>query len=502
MDRLLVVDRGMGKKVRCVIWSAVSSRPQAEKDSLDQQSRDARAVCEQRGWEIVAELEVPGHSRTYWQYYEACAEMPAYAELQRLAEAKGMEVVVCRELDRLGRSDSLLSQVQHLLRQNGIQIFELVNPTVIERVEQVSTDRLYVDAFKRARAEDEILQLRRRHSRGMKARIRKGLPASNVPYGYQKVGKDLPPVQIPEQVAMLRRMYDLYVEGAGCRQVAGWLNRNNKPTQRGGRWRSTTVQYTLGNSFYAGWVTYGDLAMPGMHEPVWSAEEWAELKRERRRRRSTRGKSASAFSGLVRCVECGRSMSVCSQLRKKTGRRYHYFRCVEGYTRRTESRAEPHSTNVAGLRIRKAMLEVAERLRDREEMEEELRRVEASREQEALLQQKGELEAALEGSRGLIKRLLDAHTRWGRLSPEAFEEAMDEAAEHQKKLDDALADVLADLEAMPDPETRARRWKELAYGEIKTILDDVDVKRANAWLARYVKAIWCVENRVERVELI
>ena len=78
---------------------------------------------------------------------------------------------------------------------------------------------------------------------------------------------------------------------------------------------------------------------------------------------------------------------------------------------------------------------------------------------------------------------------------------MDEATQHHAGLEQALASVLIDLETMPDPETRAQRWRELSYGDLGAILASPDVKRANAWLARHIRAIWCTDNYVERVEV-
>jgi len=58
------------------------------------------------------------------------------------------------------------------------------------------------------------------------------------------------------------------------------------------------------------------------------------------------------------------------------------------------------------------------------------------------------------------------------------------------------------LEATPDPEARARRLKDLAESEVEAALDNPDARQANAWLASWVKAVWCEKNQVVNVELI
>ena len=485
--------------MRCVIWVAVSSKPQAEKDGYAEQLGDARALCEKEGWEIITELEVPGHTRSYWQYYEIAADVPAYAELQRLAEAHAFDVLICRELDRLGRSDSLLAQVQHLLRQNDIQIFELANPVpVVEPGKSLTTERLYLDAIRRAGAEDEVLRLRRRHTHGMHGRVKKGLPPSEPPYGYVTTGKTTPPTQIPEQVAVIRQMRELYLQGWGYDRIAGWLNQNGPRPLRAKHWRGEMVSKTLANPFHAGLIHYGNLTAPGQHEPVWTPAEWAELQTERRRRKQTRGKTAAPYNGLVRCQQCGRIM-IYNSTTPHGKTTYRYYVCGEGARRGVEKRAGWHRTCVRLELIREAVLAEGDRLGNPAELEREIHIY--ATEEPALVQHRiEEIEAALADHQAEVRRLLDAYTRYQRIAPDTFEQAMDEAAQHQEELEAALADLLALRDELPDPERRASQLAELA-SDVEKWLDHPDLAEANAWLSRRIAGIWCQGREVIRVEL-
>ena len=489
--------------MRAVVWSAVSSKPQAEKDSLAQQQHDARAICEQRGWHVVAELEVPGHSRSsYWQYSEAARDMEAYAELQHLAQSNAFDVLICRSYDRLGRSDSLLSQVLHLFRENAVQVFELNNPTTLAPIQEIriTTDELIKDAFKRVSVQSELIELRRRHRRGMQARVKhKGLPSGELAYGYRyATDNTVPPVQIPDEIAIIRKVRELYLRGWGYGKVAGWLNENKIPPRRAQYWRDGSVRKILRNPFYVGVIVYGAITAPGGHEPVWSPSEWVELRAEHARRTKTRGKSASVYSGIVRCRECGLRMIHNST--RPHGYEYHYFVCNEGARRGVEKRAGHHRCSVRVERIREAVLAEAERLLDPAELKAECRDY-AVGERASQEQLKLDLGAKLEELGSEVRRLLDAHTRWGRVSVDAFDEAMAEAEQRQAELAGALADVQAALDSLPDPEVRAARLTELA-SDITPSLDSEDVKEANAWLAQRIKAIWCEGNEVVEVELV
>jgi DNA invertase Pin-like site-specific DNA recombinase len=504
------------QSVRAVIWAAVSSKPQLKGrdpeeegvedagDSLAVQIKDGRVLCEQRGWVVVEELEVPGHSRSdYWLYSEAAADMEAYARLQELAQARAMDVVVCRSLDRLGRGDSLLGNVQHLLRRSAVQVFELDNPTIIEFGQKdVTTDRLFTDAFKRVQAESEILKLRQKHRGGMLTRVEyKGLPPGQLPYGYRSVGKDDVPVMVPREVAVVRKIGELFLLGWGHRRIAGALNRNPDMGQpaRGNLWSRATIQRMLNNEFYAGIIHYGRVRAPGRHEAVFSGEEWAAIQEERRRRRYARGKRPRyPYRGLVRCKTCGRSMSATS-ITNRAGKVYCYYRCGKGYSEKVEGRGGGHTTYVRVETIEAAVLGLAERLQDPRELEAACRDT-AVEEREALRRERESAEVELEALKERMGRLVEAYTRWGRMAPEMFDEKMADAAAKQEELGIALAEAVALERRMPDPETRARRLMEYAR-DLKKVLDDSDVDEVNAWLSKRIRAIWCRGKEVIEVEV-
>ena len=162
--------------MRTIVWAAVSSKPQLKGDSLPDQEKDARSAAGQFGWDVTEVLSVPGESRSHIFYQDAEADIEAYRRFREICSRKAADVLICRGRDRLGRSDALIAQVEALAHQAGIQIYSLAMPTHIVEPDQVRFDRgsLYAAAIERATAQAEIIELRRRHTAGMKSRIRKG----------------------------------------------------------------------------------------------------------------------------------------------------------------------------------------------------------------------------------------------------------------------------------------------------------------------------------------
>jgi len=490
--------------MRAIIWAAVSSKPQLKGDSLEAQTRDAKAVCERFEWEVVATLRIPGASRDFIFFQDAEGEVRAYREFHRLCERKLGDVLVCRGRDRLGRTDALIAQVEALAREAGMQIYSLAMPTAIIEPERAAEDRgiLYAAAIERASAEAEMMELRRRHRMGMRARIRQGLHPSNLPFGYKDDGTNQVARQVPHECQTIRKMADLYLAGWGFDRIAAYLNDHAIASPRSVPWRAAMVRKILHNPFYGGWVRWGDTIAEGKHEAIFSPPEWAALRAERQRRQRTRGKAAHPYTGLVRCVVCGYSMAAnTSTYYGSDGERhrYHYYRCMEGNRRGLQRRGEPHHTMVRVEAIREGILRKAEEIADPEALEHILTD-RTEKERADLERLKAELGKAKSRLGSEIARLLEAHTRWQSIGAKEFDEAMTEAAKRSKKLDSRLLEVTIALEELPSPEIRREQLRSLAT-DIESILDSSQIQEANAWLSKRIAGIWCDGREVKRVEL-
>src|SRR5690606_34972617 len=105
-------------------WAAVSSLPQAQKISLDDQLAVNRQHIEKHDGILIAELVVPGESRDIVLFEEAAAKMDAYAQLKALLDAKAFDVLICLNRSRLGRTLALAETVAELCRRAGVFVYE------------------------------------------------------------------------------------------------------------------------------------------------------------------------------------------------------------------------------------------------------------------------------------------------------------------------------------------------------------------------------------------
>lgn len=83
----------MENRKRWLLWSAVSSLPQARKVSLDDQLKLGAEHAAKHGGEIVGKLIVPGQSRSIVLFETARKKIKAYDELAGMIERREFDIL-------------------------------------------------------------------------------------------------------------------------------------------------------------------------------------------------------------------------------------------------------------------------------------------------------------------------------------------------------------------------------------------------------------------------
>jgi DNA invertase Pin-like site-specific DNA recombinase len=314
---------------RVAIVAAVSSSAQAadDKASIPQQVADGHRICEVRDWRPAAEVIIPGHSRNYNWLHEIVRDCPPYAEMIRLIESHAIDLVVCRDYDRLWRTDALRAQVTALCREHGVQIYSInqpVEPSPPDKLEQSDTGRLAEVLFGYI-AEAENRTRTRRRMIGMGNRIARGWDCFGNchPYGYRVVPGEEVLGAIPHEAAIIREIFALYLEGESIYGIAAALNARGVPPPsvarphldklvRARQWNIQSISNMLAQEYYCGAVRWGKFRNPnGLHEPLVSREDWERCQGMKRvHLRRCRLKHYNPLNGLARCGLCGYAMGV------------------------------------------------------------------------------------------------------------------------------------------------------------------------------------------------
>ncbi|MGE3452259.1 MAG: recombinase family protein [Burkholderiales bacterium] len=163
-----------------------------------------------------------------------------------------------------------------------------------------------------------------------------------VPFGYHVVdaGKRRRLEIDEEEAPVVRRIFEMYASGSGCRAIAITLNEEGV-RKRGAKWTKTNVGLLLKNHRYIGLAIFNrrshheritraptEWITTASHAPIVTRDQFEAVQGtlESRAPRSGQGSPLSqhVFTGMLRC-HCGASMKIESATGRT--RRYAYYNC-------------------------------------------------------------------------------------------------------------------------------------------------------------------------------
>ena len=274
-------------------------------------------------------------------------------EFQRMIEMcnKGkIDLIITKSISRFARNTvDCLTHVRKLKANNIGVIFEKEGINTLDAISE--TFLTWFSAF--AQAESESLS--QNVTRGKRMGYKEGKFAfPSFLYGYDR-GDGKTPVIIPEQAAIVRKIFHMYLEGNSIGGIRKWLNDNHIETTRGtGEWNKSTVSGILRNEKYKGDVLLqksytvdyltktiaknkGEVTqyyIENNHEGIVSREIFDMVQDELKRRASlyssknpSRYSSKYALTGKVICAECGAKYRRVTWSRN--GNKKIVWRCIE-----------------------------------------------------------------------------------------------------------------------------------------------------------------------------
>lgn len=321
------------KVFRFAIFAAVSSERQAREDkaSLEDQVKTARADgLNQGGIETTEPYVLDGYSRTgYVNLSDALEDIPPLARAIEDATSDKYDVLIMDNLERMGDLAPMLSTLfkrhkkqLHSARQSGpVTDPEHYDPSADEAGDILINVEGIIQKYR-------LNKLRRGYQVGIPNRIKRGLPAFRIPYGYDRTSKNEPPIP-NENARFVVQIKDWFLEGYGLTFIARRLTEQNAPlpSKSGKAWHLESIRHILLNPFYAGIVAIGqkrgELSRKGLvyrqrtpqsqwqksqggHTPLWDETTHLAIQNEFDRRYKLKNYSKTIYplAGLLRCTVC------------------------------------------------------------------------------------------------------------------------------------------------------------------------------------------------------
>lgn len=485
---------------RFVSWAAVSSLPQAKKVSLEDQLKTNRMHIERWNGKLVAELVVPGESRSIVLFEDACARIEAYAALRTLIEERAFDVLIFLDRSRLGRVASLSMAVVELCHRAGIVTYATDSPpSSLDHIATTYVDNL-IGAVQSVTAQEEVSKLMRRHNMGMTARVMRGDFPNVVPYGWQaryEIDDDGKPVQIVEVDEEAREVivafFDLYAfHGMSLGAIGREFRDRGYQPPKGGNWERGSLTTMLDLVWrYAGYVELNRVSE--QREYVRARSRWPAIideavvksvMDERLRRANERRSVGSThrFSGCVWCAYCQNKMkghrgSVPNRAKTK------YYPMEKFVCRNADGNVTHPKSTISSRLITDAVRDAIIYLQD-----------EANR--DAIL---GQYESHFDKLQTAIDRLTNQLAKNDMAAGRAYDAFVDghvsakqykvkaaQLREQRKRIEAELALRGEELLEEHHNSQRGQRLLEVA-AEGLAMLDCPDLGTANAWFRRHLK---------------
>ncbi len=314
------------------LYARVSSDRQDVDLSISAQLRALRDYAEKNGYLVAREYVDEAESGRI-------ADRPQFQKMLNEAskpEAPFQEILVWK-FSRFTRKREHAVAFKAMLRRRGVRVV-----SITEHADDSPTGKLMeaiiesVDEFYSENLAQEV-------TRGMREAASRGFWVTGyAPYGYKRVyvqdgAKKRPTLELnPPADAVVRRIFDMVLQGKSILDVVKTLNADGITTTNGKRWLKTTIHTMLANEAYTGAVVWGikakDKAEPVRVEDAFPAivtkQEFEKAKKMLGARapksvHPRRAFSPYLLSGLLKCETCGKAMTAA----EAKGGKYTYYVC-------------------------------------------------------------------------------------------------------------------------------------------------------------------------------
>ncbi len=290
--------------------------------SIESQVKELKELAERLNLE-VSEILTESQSAKY-------PGRPIFNGMMKKVYTGKLKGIIAWKLDRLARNPIDGSALVWALDRGEIQ--EIVTPTTTFKDD---SNAKFLMQLEFGMAKKYVDDLGDNVKRGNRAKLDKGWLPGLPPLGYLNAPEERTIIKDPDRFPLVRKMWDLLFQGVSPYKILSiandeWGFRTRTFKKSGNNPLSTSgLYYIFGNPFYYGLIERKEGVFIGKHEPMITEEEYWRAQEVLGRKGRPRPKSHNfAFTGLIRCAECG-CMVTAEEKDNRYGYHYVYYRCTK-----------------------------------------------------------------------------------------------------------------------------------------------------------------------------
>ena len=287
-----------------------------QEHSIKSQRQVLTAYAKSHNMKIAAEYIDEGISG------RKAEKRPGFMQMMEDSATDSFSAVLIYDSSRFARNLEESIVYKSILKRNGVSIVSATEPNLD------SESSILTDALFGAMNEMYSIRLSKNVRRGMVHNAQNGVYQCSPPHGYAIPIKKQPPIVVPHEAALVRRIFDIYPVQLSAFRIARELNAEGHRTRSGKQWEARHIERILTNPIYKGEIAWNKvtanngrtndqsdwIVAQGKHEAIISAEQFDKVQMRMAANKKTKharppGTYKHWLTGIIKCSACGASLT-------------------------------------------------------------------------------------------------------------------------------------------------------------------------------------------------
>ena len=311
---------------KAVLYARVSSREQEDSGySLPAQLDLLKSYCQTNNLVITKAFSVAESA-------SGRSTRKTFDEMLRYTVEKNVGIIVCEKIDRLARNLKDIVAIDEWLEKSDERAVHAVKENITMTRSSKSHEK-FLWGMKASMAKFYTDNLSEEVKKGQLEKLKQGWLPTIPPPGYKTVGEKGHKIHVldNEKAPLIKKMFELYATGNySVRRLTRTIEKEGLTNRTGTPYATSRIAVLLADPFYTGVNRWDNKRYEGKQEALVSNETFNRVQTILSGKTAPRYyKRIYLFKGLIRCNECGGTISWEEHKGHTYGHCNHYKACSQ-----------------------------------------------------------------------------------------------------------------------------------------------------------------------------